>query len=118
MREIKFRFWSNLLNHFVVPQDDIFVGALKDKDMIVMQFTGLKDREGKEVYEGDILDFMTAPDPKDKRHNIPQYRFWIEWGDCSWRMAGAPVPAHFYSENAANSVVIGNIYENKDLLKQ
>lgn len=57
MREIKFRFWSNHLGKFVVPNDGIFVGALKDPDMNPMQYTGLKDRNGdKEVYECDIID--------------------------------------------------------------
>lgn len=56
MREIKFRFWSNHLKRFVVPNDSIFAGALKDPDMNLMQFTGLKDRHGAEIYEGDVVE--------------------------------------------------------------
>lgn len=56
-REIKFRFWSNHLKKFVKPDDNIFVGALKDPDMNPMQYTGLKDKNGdNEIYECDIID--------------------------------------------------------------
>jgi len=60
---------------------------------ILMQFTGLKDKNGKEIYEGDIL-----------KHNQGNYA--IEF------IAGA----FSYDENNELEV-IGNIYENPDLLK-
>lgn len=62
MRELKFRFWSNHLNKFVTPDDSIFVGALKDPDMNPMQFTGINDKHGKGIYEGDVLSAIYLED--------------------------------------------------------
>ena len=69
MREIKFRIWNdlikemipkdnldikNIINHFVMVKENTI--KLKNSDRCFwMQYTGLKDRNGKEIYEGDIL---------------------------------------------------------------
>lgn len=60
MREIKFRVWDkkNKTMTAVKPRDFGWLGETaipEDKRYVVMQFTGLKDRNGKEIYEGDIL---------------------------------------------------------------
>jgi len=52
MREIKFRAWDKdlhkMYNKWTVIPDD-------DRSHILMQYTGLKDKNGKEIYEGDIV---------------------------------------------------------------
>ena len=66
MREIKFRLWSNGLKVMYTPDNEIGGlwsipmapnGVIKPtyKDDILMQFTGRKDKNGKEIYEGDIV---------------------------------------------------------------
>jgi uncharacterized phage protein (TIGR01671 family) len=64
MREIKFRAWNHQidkmikissLNFFIDGHVAIDGTIPADKDMALMQYTGLKDKNGKEIYEGDIL---------------------------------------------------------------
>jgi len=54
MRDIKFRAWCKDLNKMydkftIIPDDD--------RSHILMQFTGLTDKNGKDIYEGDIISF-------------------------------------------------------------
>ncbi len=106
-REIKFRFYSKLLKHFVIPNDNIIAGAFKDENMIVMQYVGLKDKNGKEIYEGDIF--------KGTWNNIA-----VEWIECDacfgfteendWRT--------FTRSDLSEMKIIGNIYSNPELLNE
>jgi hypothetical protein len=105
-REIKFRFWSKILNHFVIPDDSIFAGGLKDPNMAVMQFTGLKDRKGVEIYEGDLLKMAIDTRSEDVRAvEYDEGGFWL--GD----KPGYEWPLAFIE-------VIGNIYENPELIEK
>jgi hypothetical protein len=73
----------------------------------VMQYTGLKDNSGKEIYESDILSF----DNKVWGGKITKH-FLIEWKDNSACFIGVGVP----SDWKIHCEVIGNIYENPELL--
>jgi len=95
--------WESVLNRFILQQKD-----RKESDLIVMQFTGLKDKNGKEIYEGDILRADTW-----KYNWIVQFDKIKARFNCIVNNDGSKndyiPPSHVE--------VIGNIYENPELLK-
>ena len=115
MKEIKFRVWDNDLEIMSYSDTDIFITFSDDgiyvgyeiddeiDDYELMQYVGCKDRNNKEIYEGDIV--------KTKEH-IGQIIF-------SKGMFFIDVKGDFYLPiyNVSEFMeVIGNIYENPDLL--
>lgn len=61
-REIKFRAWDKKWSKMHAPNDvalkgDGTIGAGLDDQMVLLQYTNLKDKNGKEIYEGDIVTY-------------------------------------------------------------
>lgn len=60
MREIKFRFWLGHINKMTYEHSLIDIAHLHwdfTEDIIPLQYTGLKDKNGKEIYEGDEIQY-------------------------------------------------------------
>lgn len=114
MREIKFRAWDgkSMFNVEQITFNEAIWGCDKGRGVsivfqphiILMQFTGLHDKNGKEIYEGDILCW---PKYEGKKNQI---RWVVEWNNdrAGW--------TDWSPRNEAE--VIGNIYENPELLNQ
>lgn len=126
MREIKFRVWL----YPPQPKDDFgrdWVGTMREPISIlpnevtdvyfgdvIMQSTGLKDRENTEIYEGDIVKYLGPT----KKGRIFIYQ--VIWQPEKCRFIGRHLldpknlkPIRMF---AAGYQVIGNIYENPELL--
>lgn len=94
------------------PHDSL----LRLNDLEVGQWTGLKDINGKEIYEGDLLVFDDDHD-EDKLNPIT-----VHWNSkfCSIAMKRKGwMFDHFFGEagDAMDCIIIGNKYENPELLK-
>lgn len=109
MREIKFRYFQQIKENGkqydeMISWEEMIEEGLElffDKpDKNVMQYTGLKDKNGKEIYEGDLLQsFNSAPRP-------------VTFTDFEWKIGNTALHT-FESEDYE---IIGNIYETPELL--
>ena len=124
--EIKFRMWDKkekrMYEFYQIPDvlkvisdnefdlyDLLSGGTILSDRFVLMRFTGLKDRDGKEIYEGDILAY---PDKRKKTFVIVKWRnvvYCEEYGTY----VGFEIP-----EDYDKMIVIGNIYENPELLEE
>jgi uncharacterized phage protein (TIGR01671 family) len=136
MREIKFRGWSEedkemrvydywfTVGHqcylcFEDGPDPVYVDD-SDVDypdrIIPMQYTGLKDKNGKEIYEGDIVEFQDDSSPDDNGE-YGMIRDVVVYNSLTAQFMINSKKAYIGLEYSKNFMeVIGNIYENPELL--
>jgi uncharacterized phage protein (TIGR01671 family) len=97
--EVEVRRFPNILT-------SLFSYAKEFEDAVLMQYTGLKDKNGKEIYEGDLL----------LRHrNAPPIMEEVQYGSSTWLLVGED-GGIFLDVINQHCEVMGNIYENPELL--
>jgi uncharacterized phage protein (TIGR01671 family) len=133
MRELKFKFWNKIARRFQTPNkyaiqgDGLYVSydydmmawddpsSFDDSILVPCQYTGLKDAKGKEIYEGDIIQLEGSP-----------ISYSIEWDKYQWAINAHGALGYDPDWNIQpfnhcvyeRAIVVGNIFENSDLLKQ
>lgn len=130
MREIKFRAWDKNRNSMAYQEKmriydgneqawDITVfkssGTIgtfqscldNSKEVVLMQYTGLKDKNGKEIYEGDVVDMWN-----NGVHSV------VEWYQSGYYLiTRVKEKVAEYMLHGKSVIVVGNIYENPELMK-
>ena len=132
MRELRFRVWikdekryydeSDEGSYMIVPNGNVTYTSevyeengewCKDttsatSDVIVEQYTGLKDKNGKEIYEGDIVDYNDDGECIGVvEYDAPE--FCLNADATNW--------ARMFLKGAPHQRVIGNIHENPELVE-
>ena len=130
MREIKFRAWlkeeKKMVNVETIDFTDKsiqylekneFINAYLSRRMIfgdveLMQYTGLKDKNDKEIYEGDILFFRDE-----------NMKYVAVWQDTAFIIKSIEIrkyseKMYWLDDTEICCEIVGNIYENKNLLEE
>jgi uncharacterized phage protein (TIGR01671 family) len=134
MREIKFRAWDSkynrwldncsfannqlIINYSTNDDGEFYIhdeSSSGTEDVILMQYTGLKDKNGVEIYEGDVIRIKLCSqnmiDPPMESHETYE----VTWSDefLAWMFCDGD--ELLSSCDVQDMEVIGNIHQNKEL---
>lgn len=131
MREIKFRAWvlqdevdgEYIAAEYMEDNVEAFHDPLyehKQGNIVLMQYTGLKDKNGKEIYEGDIVKAWSTGscgtfEVRWRQGGAPCFMLYPAFQNGErWRLHGTQDKHGNYYDDVE---VIGNIHENPELIK-
>jgi hypothetical protein len=132
MRELKFKFWNKLARRFQPPSkyaiqgDGLYVSydydmmawddpsSFDDSILVPCQYTGLKDTNCKDIYEGDIIQLEGSP-----------ISYSIEWDKYQWAINAHGALGYDPDWNIQpfnhcvyeRAIVVGNVFETPELLE-
>jgi hypothetical protein len=110
MREIKFRAWDSLADVWIenIASQELWFIERPPTYIDIMQYSGLRDKQGVEIYEGDILE----------SGNLHYKLVWEDGKACELHNKKDKYAPRFTFNYLDEIEVIGNIYENPELLEE
>lgn len=125
-RPIKFRAWDRLTKTMFEPMDlrssYARLNGFGSQGYELMQYTGLKDKNGKEIYEGDIVKIHNYKETWKRGEPKIDWRvFEIRWNRYLWSFNNSVISKPLADYDTTDLMpydieIIGNIYENPELL--
>ena len=118
MRELKFRLWNTVRKDMNYEGGMAMLGnkLIQDEHNKLMQFTGLKDKNGKEIYGGDII---VCRDGTFEIQYEERFAKFIMVNDDDRILTADNIFRGQDADTCMRSIeVIGNIYENPELIKE
>ena len=106
MRHFKFRAWhSEAADMFYHKPENIFKWQAEEQPVIIEQWTGLTDKSGIDIYEGDIVNMRYGDGPIRAEVRFHDCRFYLSplniiYGNC-----------HYFTPESERYEVIGNRHE-------
>ena len=101
-------------NIWIIDEDSVAGEWIVNNDIHLMQSTGLKDKNGKEIFEGDVVRQVRTQPTTENEIIIGVVTMiegaWLIMNDCE------QLASKLWSETDENEI-IGNIYENPELLE-
>jgi uncharacterized phage protein (TIGR01671 family) len=123
MREIKFRAWDDELKQMFDSGTEQFDDSLlfrfqhfDTEKPVYMQYTGLKDKNEKEVFEGDIIKIMEMFISEEGRPVTEEVFHEVHF-DCGGFMAGDSFLDDYWNMYGYMFEVVGNKFENPELIE-
>jgi len=123
MREIKFRAWHKGTMVYGITVSSGGCDNWNHNEHIIMQYTGLKDQEGKEIYEGDIVLYSVIVASSDQlKTGLKEYAE-FKWNDKNKRIdlyVHSETKDNYFEEldeTISELVVIGNIYHTPEKIR-
>lgn len=92
---------------------EVDIDDLCNKKWIIMQYTGLKDKNGKEIYEGDVILYNDVLYPNKK----VTFDYTIKGVGIGWYPFCVAINSLKYLAYSDKAEVVGNVYENPELIK-
>ena len=132
VREIKFRAWEEESKQMITEPEFIQVcteksyavfveswGEWATKGFVLMQFTGLKDKNGREIYEGDIIRYIAwTRFHEDSFPVIAKVEYREKECGFSPMICHTEVEDGFYNYEIEDIEVIGNVWETPEAIKE